>query len=187
VRLKPGSELHQCAQCAYWEPALTYFGEPTGQGGCRFTPARNRKGDRPRECDRYQEGKRMEAEVKPTEVKELDSLVHFWKDSLAEHRLLMSPSAVYLVEQTIKSLETLANLAAGGLFAARLNNGDWMVGKASYIYQLDITRDHHADPNLSISADLAQAVQAARAKLTRAREPRHAEPPREQTVCLSTE
>lgn len=46
-------------------------------------------------------------------MKELESLIHFWKDSLAEHRLLMSPSTVYLVEQTIKNLETLANLAAG--------------------------------------------------------------------------
>jgi len=46
-------------------------------------------------------------------MKELESLIHFWKDSLAEHRLLMSPSTVYLVEQTIKSLETLANLTAG--------------------------------------------------------------------------
>jgi len=109
VRLRQAIELRRCADCAYWEPALTYFGEPTGQGGCRFAPARNRKGDRPRECDRYREGKRMEAEVKPTEAKELDSLIRFWKDSLAEHRLLMSPSAVYLVEQTIKRLETLAN------------------------------------------------------------------------------
>jgi len=46
-------------------------------------------------------------------MKELESLIHFWKDSLAEHRLLMSPSTVYLVEQTIKSLETLANLTVG--------------------------------------------------------------------------
>jgi len=183
VWLKPELELHRCVDCAYWKPSLTYFGEPTGQGGCRFTTARNRKGDTPRECDRYQEGKRMEAEVKPPEVKELDSLIRLWKDSLAEHRLLMSPSVVYLVEQTIKSLETLGNLAAGGLFVARLNNGDWMAGKASYIYQLDITHDHHADPNLSISADLAQAVQAARTKLTRAK----AEQPKEQTICLSTE
>ena len=44
-------------------------------------------------------------------MKELESLIHFWKDSLAEHRLLMSPSTVYLVEQTIISLETLVNLS----------------------------------------------------------------------------
>ncbi len=36
---------------------------------------------------------------------ELEHLVNFWKTSLAEHRLLMSPSAIYLVEQTIKHLE----------------------------------------------------------------------------------
>ncbi|MFH1087467.1 MAG: hypothetical protein V1737_02620, partial [Chloroflexota bacterium] len=40
----------------------------------------------------------------------LEALIHFWKDSLAEHRLLMSPSTVYLVEQTIKSLEELKQI-----------------------------------------------------------------------------
>lgn len=65
----------------------------------------------------------MEVGVKLPEVKELNSLIHFWQDGLAEHRLLMSPSIVYLVEQTIKSLETLGSLAADGLFVARLNNG----------------------------------------------------------------
>ena len=44
--------------------------------------------------------------------KELDALIHFWKDSLAEHRLLMSPSTVYLVEQTIKALEKLKQIEA---------------------------------------------------------------------------
>ena len=165
MRLKPTITLHRCAHCAYWEPALTYFGEPTGQGGCRFTPARNRKGDKLRDCDKYQEDKKVEVEAKPQEVKELESLIYFWKDSLAEHRLLMSPSTVYLVEQTAKSLETLANLTTSGLFVTRLNNGEWMVGKASYAYHLDITQDHYVDPNLSISADLAQAVAAARMKL----------------------
>jgi hypothetical protein len=114
VRLKPGLELHRCADCAHWEPALTYFGEPTGQGGCCFSVAKNRKGDRLRECEKYQEGKM--AEVKPQEVKELESLIIFWKGSLAGHRLLMSPSAVYLTEQTIKRLEQLQSLAADRLF-----------------------------------------------------------------------
>jgi len=40
-------------------------------------------------------------------VSELDSQIRFWKDGLAQHRLLMSPSAVYMVEQTIKALEEL--------------------------------------------------------------------------------
>ena len=101
------------------------------------------------------------------QTKEIESLIRFWKDSLAQHRLLMSPSAVYLVEQTIKSLETLGSLAGDGLFVAKLNNGDWMAGKATYIYQLNITQDHYADPNLSISADLAQAVESAMTKLRR--------------------
>ena len=43
-------------------------------------------------------------------IKELESLIQFWKDSLAEHRLLMSPSSVYLVEQTIKRLEDLKQI-----------------------------------------------------------------------------
>ena len=107
----------------------------------------------------------------PSEPEEaLDSLIQFWKDSLAQHRLLMSPSAVYLAEQTIKSLETLATLAADGLFAARLNNGDWIAGRATYIYHLDVTQDHYADPNLSISADLAHAVATARMKIRKAEE-----------------
>jgi len=98
-------------------------------------------------------------------VKELESLIQFWKDSLAQHRLLMSSSTVYLVEQTVKSLETLANLAAGGLFVASLNNSDWMTGKASYIYHIDVTQDHYADPNLIIRKSLPDAISHAREKL----------------------
>ncbi len=96
---------------------------------------------------------------------ELDSLIRFWKDSLAVHRRLISQSTVYLVEQTIKNLETVANLTAGGIFIARLNNGDWMASKASYIYHLDITRDHYADPNLVIRNALSDAVSQARERL----------------------
>ncbi len=84
---------------------------------------------------------------------------------MAEFRLLMSPSAVYLVEQTIRRLETLAALTTSSLFVARLNSGDWIAGRATYIYHLDVTQDHHADPNLSISTDLAQAVATARMKI----------------------
>ena len=118
MRLKPGTILHQCADCDYWEPALTYFGEPTGQGGCRFSVARNRKGDLLRECENYKEANRQmgtpedvtaEKYFTPPD-KELDALIHSWRDSLAEHRLLMSPSTVYLVEQTIKALQELQGL-----------------------------------------------------------------------------
>lgn len=42
--------------------------------------------------------------------RELEALFRFWKDSLAEHRLLMAPSIIYLVEQTIKSLEELKQI-----------------------------------------------------------------------------
>ena len=55
--------LHRCADCAYWKPALTYYGEPTGQGGCRFSVAKNRKGDLLRECNRYEETRQMSADI----------------------------------------------------------------------------------------------------------------------------
>lgn len=99
-------------------------------------------------------------------MKELESLIQFWKDSLAEHQLLMSPSTVYLVEQTIKILEAVKTIGDAGLFVARLNNGDWMVAKATYIYHLDITQDHYADPNLVIRNALPDAISQARAKFS---------------------
>lgn len=40
-------------------------------------------------------------------MSDLDSLIRFWQDALSTHRLLMEPSAIYLVEQTIKRLEGL--------------------------------------------------------------------------------
>lgn len=48
-------------------------------------------------------------------IKECESLIHFWKGALAERwtnegRLVMSPSTVDLVEQTIKSLEELKQI-----------------------------------------------------------------------------
>ena len=42
--------------------------------------------------------------------KELEVLIQFWKDSLAQHRLLMNPSSIYLVEQTILYLEELKQI-----------------------------------------------------------------------------
>ena len=41
---------------------------------------------------------------------ELEQLISYWKDTLATHRLLLSPSVIYLVEQTIKRLERLKEL-----------------------------------------------------------------------------
>lgn len=58
----------------------------------------------------------------------------------------------------------VAAVASWGLFIAKLNSGDWMAGKASYIYRLDILQDHYADPNLSISPSLGVAVEEAVAK-----------------------
>lgn len=43
-------------------------------------------------------------------MSELDALIQFWKDALAQHRLLMEPSPIYLVEQTIKRLEELKKI-----------------------------------------------------------------------------
>ena len=110
MQLRLGTKLHKCADCAYWKPTLNYFGDPTGRGGCRFSVARNRKGDILRECTKYQELNKMEVEVKPQEVEELEPLIYFWKDKLAEHRLLMGPDTIYLVEQTILNLEGLKQI-----------------------------------------------------------------------------
>ncbi|MBA7624108.1 hypothetical protein ES703_31512 [subsurface metagenome] len=43
-------------------------------------------------------------------MSELESLIRFWQDALATHRLLMNPSTIYLVEQTIKHLQELIKL-----------------------------------------------------------------------------
>jgi len=99
-----------------------------------------------------------------TKVKELESLIHFWKDNLTEQRLLMSPSCVYLVEQTVKTLEAVKAIGDAGLFVARLNNGDWMAGKADRIYHINVTRDHYSDPHLVVRNALPDAVSQARAK-----------------------
>jgi len=68
-------------------------------------------------------------------------------------------------------LETDAEILDGiekyGLFIARLNNGDWMVGKANRIYHIEIGQDHYADPTLSISPSLGEAVANAVEKLQR--------------------
>ncbi|MBA7679356.1 hypothetical protein ES703_87648 [subsurface metagenome] len=61
--------------------------------------------------------------------------------------------------------EILDAMEKYGLFIAKLNNGDWMAGRATYIYHIDITQDHYADPNLSISASLSEAVANAVEKL----------------------
>jgi hypothetical protein len=45
-----------------------------------------------------------------TKVKELECLIHFWKDNLSQYRLLMSPFTVYLVEQTVRNLEGLKQI-----------------------------------------------------------------------------
>ena len=47
----------------------------------------------------------------------------------------------------------------------RLNNGDWMAGKGTHIYHIEITEDHYADPDVSISPDLGEAVAKAVEKL----------------------
>jgi hypothetical protein len=52
-------------------PTLNYFGQPTGHGGCRFTAARNRKGDKLRACNEYEEDSQMS-----------DSIVFKTEDSL---------------------------------------------------------------------------------------------------------
>jgi len=46
-------------------------------------------------------------------MSQLDELIQFWKDWLAETRFIMNPDAIYLVEQTIKRLEELKQLKKG--------------------------------------------------------------------------
>ena len=43
-------------------------------------------------------------------MSELQALIQFWKDTLAQHRLLMDTFAIYLVEQTIKYLQELMKI-----------------------------------------------------------------------------
>lgn len=45
-----------------------------------------------------------------------------------------------------------------GLFACRLNNGDWMVGRANHIYSIKISEDHYKDEQVSIAPTLIGAV-----------------------------
>lgn len=63
--------------------------------------------------------------------------------------------------------EILEAIKYHGLFIARLNNGDWMCGRALSIYHIEITDDHYADPGLSISSSLEEAVTQAVTKFGR--------------------
>ncbi len=45
-----------------------------------------------------------------------------------------------------------------GLFAAPLNNGDWMVGHANVIYSINIDSEHYEDERLSIASTLIEAI-----------------------------
>ena len=53
------------------------------------------------------------------------------------------------IEKTMKEL---------GLFAAPLNNSEWMVGKASCVYHLNIGSDHYNDERLAIAPTLEEAI-----------------------------
>lgn len=44
---------------------------------------------------------------------ELLDLIQFHKDGIAQHRLCMTPTAIYLEEQTIKALEELNRIKEG--------------------------------------------------------------------------
>ena len=45
-----------------------------------------------------------------------------------------------------------------GLVVFPLNNGDWACCKAGYLYHLEITQDHYADPNLVICKEAPEAI-----------------------------
>jgi len=44
---------------------------------------------------------------------QLADLIQFHKDALSQHRLFISPSTIYLEEQTIKALEELKRMKGG--------------------------------------------------------------------------
>jgi len=79
--------------------------------------------------------------VRSQEARELDSLIHFWKDSLAEHRLLMSPSTIYLVEQTINRLEELRH-TKGPIMTSMAKLGN-EIRRNGYIATLRRARKRH--------------------------------------------
>jgi hypothetical protein len=88
--------------------------------------AKNRKGDKLRECANYREkqeanpGKSLavvdDSSHEPLPSKgrqtmdELDELIHYHKDTLFYDRHLMVPSVQYLIESTVKHLEELREL-----------------------------------------------------------------------------
>ena len=53
---------------------------------------------------------------------------------------------------------TIDQMKTYGLFAAPLNNGNWMVGKANHIYRLDVGSNHYEDEDLSIAPTLDAAI-----------------------------
>lgn len=55
--------------------------------------------------------------------------------------------------------DTLNAMQNYGLFAAPLNNGEWMVGKANCIYHLEVGSDHYKDDRLAIAPTLPEAVE----------------------------
>ncbi len=53
------------------------------------------------------------------------------------------------------------------LFLAPLINGDWVAGRATLIYHLEITDDLYADRRLCIDADPMKALRAAAGRFGR--------------------
>lgn len=49
-------------------------------------------------------------------------------------------------------------LVKAGLAIFRLNNGDWACCRSNYIYHIQITQDHYADPNLVICKTAPEAI-----------------------------
>lgn len=55
-------------------------------------------------------------------------------------------------------VEAYETMKEWGLFACPRNKGDWVVGRASYVYSIKITQDHDKDENLAIAPTLPEAV-----------------------------
>jgi hypothetical protein len=57
------------------------------------------------------------------------------------------------------SMDIEKTMKESGLFAAPLNNGDWMVGKANCIYHMNVGSDQYKDERLAIAPTLEEAIQ----------------------------
>ena len=82
-----------------------------------------------------------------------------------------------------EELDVAKAMKEEGLFAAPLNNGEWMVGKANIIYgRLEVGSDHYTDERLAIAPTLVEAIQKWRTKVLSKCEPATEQGSEEHTI-----